>query len=320
MVKKYVVFAPPFDEKSGGIVCLHKLCHLINETGLEAYIYPSFENIEINRSNWLLPVLRFTREIYRKFIPFKLNENWNTPIIRNKKNFSKNPDWVVIYYEQVFGNPLTLKNVVRWFLHTPGYHTHKVYYGFNELHIKFNTSVKDFVYPFSRLSNNHLKIIHYPLNHYNLKELSSNRNGTAYCIRKGKGKAIVHDLNNSILIDNLSHEKIAKLFKSVKMFVSYDCYTAYSVFAVLCGCISVVIPDPDVTEEEWYPELSDRYGIAYGFENIKKAEETKHLVLPRIISELKDSEKSVLRFTKEVEEYFQLPRYNFYRNNDIKKL
>jgi hypothetical protein len=35
------------------------------------------------------------------------------------------------FKEQVFGNPLNAKNIVRWMLHTPGFHTGKKYYGSN---------------------------------------------------------------------------------------------------------------------------------------------------------------------------------------------
>jgi hypothetical protein len=44
----------------------------------------------------------------------------------------------------------------------------------------------------------------------------------------------------------------------VETFISYDTYTAYSLFAVLCECESVVIPDEGVSEEAY--ALSEELG------------------------------------------------------------
>jgi hypothetical protein len=58
--------------------------------------------------------------------------------------------------------------------------------------------------------------------------------------------------------------------------------------AVLCGCISIVAPMPNMSKDEWlkttagYGYLSSRkingyYGIAYGHEEIEWAKSTIHL-------------------------------------------
>src|SRR5690606_7573161 len=130
-----------------------------------------------------------------------------------------------------------------------------------------------------------LKVIHYPLEHYHTTNVSGTRRGTAVCIRKGKGKTFQHDERDAIVIDGKSHEEVAQILNKVSVFVSYDTYTAYSLFAVLCGCDSVVIPDPGVDEASWYPNPTDRDGIAYGFENIEAARASAPRVLPRILAE-----------------------------------
>ena len=105
-------------------------------------------------------------------------------------------------------------------------------------------------------------------------------------------------------MQGLSHKEVSKIFKSVETFISYDTYSAYSIFAALCGCRSIVIPDKDISKEEWYPDKEDRYGIAYGFDDIDAAIATENLVMNRIIHEEKKSISSVKNFIKEVDSFF----------------
>lgn len=312
-MRKFIIFAPPYNEKQGGTICLHKLVDLLNRKGFEAYIYPSFENIVLNRKNLTVPLLKLAREFLRAIIKFKVNKNLNTPIFRGPSKLLWTNEWVVVYGEQISGNPLKARNVVRWLLHQPGYHTGEINYGFNELHIKFNEAIRDFHYPNSRLADFTMPIIHYPLELYNEAGASSERAGIAYCIRKGKGKPIEHELRDSILIDNLSHKEISKIFKRAEIFISYDTYTAYSRFAALCGCDSVVIPDKNITKEKWYPNPSDSYGVAYGLQDIYNARKTRPLLQKKITQEIEASLQIVERFANYADSYFNEPRYNLFR-------
>jgi len=310
--KRYIIFAPSYLETSGGIVVLHKLCSLLNELGYESYLYPSFNTFELNDVNPIYTFLRYIKsKLVASFKRYKTNSSFNTPIFKGDIS-SISDNYIVIYPEMTFGNPLKAKNIVRWFLHQPGYHTGNIYYGKNELYFKFNGAIDDFTYQSSTTSEKSLKIIHYPLEHYNMENTSSFRKGTAYCLRKGKHKKIQHDLKDSILIDGKtnsegkSHKEVSEILKNADTFVSYDTYTAYSIFAVLCGCKSIVIPDEGVTKEEWYPEENDRNGIAYGFSDkeIKHATDTANLVKSHIIEEEKKNINNIENFIVEVDKYF----------------
>jgi hypothetical protein len=196
------------------------------------------------------------------------NPNFNTPRldIRSAHEIANNDEYVVIYPEVVMGNPLQAKNVVRWFLHDPGFHTKTIQYGSGELYFRFGSITNPFDPPLhSKISTQNLTVLHFPFEIYNLQNLPEKRSGTAYCLRKGKKKPLEHDLDDSILIDGLSHHEIAAIFKRVKRFISYDTKTAYSYFATLCGCESVVIPDPGISKEEWIPDPAVRIGLSYGF-------------------------------------------------------
>ncbi|GGW58857.1 WavQ [Alishewanella tabrizica] len=302
---KFLIFTPSYDEKSGGVVVLHKLCHVLNELGYSSYLFPYAYTYEINRFNFFKNVFNFLKwSVFTSIKGFKTNSNFKTPVY--KGSIDNLDDFIVVYPEVVFGNPLRAKNVVRWLLHQPGFHEKRFYFSSGELIFKFNSAIKDFSFPGSCTSPNELKVIHYPLEYYNLSNASKNRSGYAYCIRKGKGKAFIKDHSGDILIDNLSHEEVSKIFKKVEFFVSYDTYTAYSIFAVLCGSKSIVIGDEGVSEVSWYPNQDDRHGLAYGFEKIKWADDTKNLVLPHIQNEINKVSDSVNAFAKESIDYFGL--------------
>jgi hypothetical protein len=302
--KTFIVFAPSYDENSGGIVVLHKLCHLINQLGYDAFLFPESQQFVFDKKSFFSKLwLFFKFELKSLLSGYKLNPSFNTPLFA-KKNVSFDESYVVLYSELVLGNPLVAKNVVRWLLHQPGFHTGQVMYNTGELIFKFNSAIKDFDYPRSLTSKHELKVIHYPLNHYNTEGVFENRKGTAYCLRKGRGKIIQHDLKDSILIDDLSHAEVAAVFKKVKTFISYDTLTAYSLFAVLCGCESVVIPDQGVGELDWYPNEKDRYGIAYGLGNILAAAATTHLVKSQVEIEERKSKNNVSIAIAQVESYF----------------
>ncbi len=307
-MKKFLIFASSYDEVSGGAIVLHKLCHLLNTLGYEAYLYSKYEAYQVNRgglSRQFIRMLKHRRSIRRHRKKFKVNPSFNTPVYQKEKEVFGD-DWIVVYPEVTTGNPLEAENVVRWLLHQPGFHKGSVSYYSNELYFKYNSAIRDFHIYGSVTSKNELKIAHYPLEYYNTTDLPANRSGTAHCIRKAVDKEIQHDLSYSISIDGLSHSETAKVLKSVKTFISYDSYTAYSIFAALCGAASIVVPDSGVDIDEWYPNTEDRNGIAYGFsdEEAKRAHETAPLILERIHREENAALQQVKNFVIEVNEFF----------------
>lgn len=295
-----------YNENCGGDIVLHKLCDLINRLGREAYLYPEVRNFEFGKNNFINPIVRVVKDYILNITGsrLKLNKSLITPVLEIDLKFIDFNDWIVVYSETIFGNPLCAKNIVRWFLHNPGHHTGSIYYGSNELYFRYHTGIKKYTSSFSSLSDTELNIIHYPTDLYNEINTSTQRVGTAYCIRKGKGKKIVHDLSESILIDGKSHEEISNIFKRVKQFISYDTYTAYSIFSVLCGCESIIIPDENISEEEWMPDVSDRYGLAYGFENLEKSNLTKEKLISKILNEENRNLTNVANFIKEADKFF----------------
>lgn len=305
---KYIIYAPPYDETGGGAIALHKLCHNLNEIGRSAFLLPltkprhAIARRAFHYLAYHFPVLR---TLMGK--GFKTNTSLNTRLL--PFGFDLRPDHTItVYPEIIAGNPLGANHVVRWFLHKPGYHTGIAEFGSNEFHIDFNHFLKNYV----AKSNNHLSasslfVIHFPFDKYNLDGamLSSERQGSAYCVRKGEVDNSV-DLTDAICIDGMSHFEASAVLKKVKYFYSFDLYTAYSHFAALCGAISFVIPPPGVTKGDWHPEGADRYGIGFGTDEESWAISTQNLVLPSMKEREHGSLDHVRRFVEEVEDYFLL--------------
>lgn len=305
---KFMIFSPTYDDNNGGAIALHYLCHLLNELGHNAKITPFYKTYESDQQFFLKS---FFKSINSKLRAMRKNfstcPGLNTPVSYNAPYPIPN-DVVVIYPETVAGNPLCAKNVVRWLLHRPGYHTGKICYGLGELYFDYNAFSGGFGIPGSKISEKKLFIAKYHAHLYNKQGAlpQESRIGVAYCIRKGKGKKMVHDSHNSILIDGLSHEEISKIFKHVKTFISYDTKTMYSILALACGAESIVVPDEGVSKEDWEPNHVRTYGIAYGLNDLDNA----HKTTPDAIKQLDTfefiSKQAVSEFAQETQAYFQL--------------
>lgn len=299
---KFVVYAPSFNENSGGIIALHKLCDLLNKLGETAYLYLALRKPQIldhkSLTMKILYPLRLFKYYFLKFVPTSYGKNLflNTPriIYGIKKNIDNT---VVIYPEIVSGNPLEVKNVVRWLLHKPGFHTGEINYGKNDIFFFYQVIFNDLSlnpYP------DHLLTVLWVRDDMYKQTNFSNRTGTCYMIRKGKNKKLVHNIKNSILLDDKSHSEIADIMNTCEYFISYDMETMYSQYAVLCGCKSVVIPEENISKDEWQPNKEFQYGIAYGFDDMEEAERTKHLVYDVLKKTENESNQSVSKFVNKI--------------------
>ena len=103
----------------------------------------------------------------------------------------------------------------------------------------------------------------------------------------------------------MTHEELNKIFNEKKYFISYDTYTYYSIYAAICGCTSIVVPDIGISKEEWHPKVEETYGISYGLDDLKYAENTKHLMIKYIENQQKENINSVKNFIKLCEDYFK---------------
>ena len=106
----------------------------------------------------------------------------------------------------------------------------------------------------------------------------------------------MHDTTNSILVDNLSLQEIADVFNRSKYCISYDTQTLLSKYAAICGCISIVIPEYGVSKQEWRPNIEDRYGIAYGMDELDWAVDTQDKTISVLKSQGDNSLEQLKQF------------------------
>jgi hypothetical protein len=305
MSYKYVIYAHPYDENVGGTIVLHRLCHLINECGGEAYLHPFIQSFELHHHN-AMQIGLYAKAIYEatNLANYRINQDFRTPVLRPQEDFVPGNDCIVVYPEIVLGNPLRAANVVRWLLHDPGYHTGRIYYGAGEIYYRYvDYRSGSFRFPGSEMADLLLRIQYTPIELYRERpaDAARERRGTAFCVRKGKGRALLHDTASSILIDGKPHAEVAQILRSVRQFISYDPYTQYSYLAAIAGCDSIVVPPQNTTREQWKPSVEDRYGLAYGFEDLDFARSTRPQALERQLSLERESARSARDFMSDIE-------------------
>jgi hypothetical protein len=212
---KYIIYAPSYDENSGGAIVLHFLCHLLNELGEEAYLWGFNKQIILKKTTHLNYYQKI-KNIYKHYKECRkinkhkliLNKNFNTKQASCKD--IKNA--IVIYPEVINQNPLNTKKVVRWLLHKANFHDKNITFTENELIMGYGENFSTDKY---KIDDTNLLTILYNMTDVYKQTNFEKRVGSCYMIRKGKGKKFVHD-ENSIPIDNLSHQEISNIFNKTK--------------------------------------------------------------------------------------------------------
>lgn len=300
-VRKYIIYAPLYEENTGGVIVLHKLCALLNEMGCDATIWPLQKPHphEILSLRGMVKVARWCLLVLPKFLFTSLD--FRGPYGLKFAGKSDIADAIVVYPEMVNGNPLNATHVVRWFLNKPGVLTGKIEYGSNELYFYYQVHFNDTAINFE--DNNHLNVVEFMDDVYRDEGLGE-RSGSCYMVRKGLGRSLDKHEAGSKKIDGLSHSEIAEIFNRCKYFVSYDLYTMYSRYAAMCGCIPIVVPDEDVTKEQWRPVEENRLGIAYGWDDIQWAIDTRDDLIKVMHETSEQSKKSVISFIEVSQRFF----------------
>ena len=80
----------------------------------------------------------------------------------------------------------------------------------------------------------------------------------------------------------------------------------YCRYAAMCGCIPVVVPQEGLSKEDWRPELANRYGIAYGWDDVSWAVESRTKLIDYLAETEERSIKSVRIFLDIVENHFKI--------------
>jgi hypothetical protein len=249
---KFLIAAPSYDNRSGGCMVLHQLCHFLNNI-TAAYVVPLPMGHIVN---WLNhgDINQIVQNQKSSVQAFKTCPDLNTPLFTERDIDTSS--FVAVYPEIVLGNPFQSTNVARWILYHSGYHAGINCISRGEVEFKFEKHFTgSIIKGFNHASDLELKVVMPNKNELSMlqnncnsskEDLLKNRTGTAFTIRKGKFTP--HELvsEDSICIDGKSREEICEIFQKVKYFVSYDPHTFYSHIAAVYGCYSLIV-EPEKT-------------------------------------------------------------------------
>lgn len=276
-MKPIIIYTYDYNPAIGGVKVMHKLCDMLNANGCESYLMP----IEIREN-------------------FYTCSDYNTPII-TQEILDNIEDAIVIYPEGIKGNPLNCKNVIRWILgparqeDIDTYSKSDIIYWYMDYYYDNQLGQKD----------NILQITEFHEDIF--KNINHERKGTCYTIRKGKVNTPMHPEDSFFIPFTAAGDLVglANVFNKSEKFYCYDNYTFLYVQAAMCGCISVVIPDGIKTKEEWRSGWDlNKYGIAYGEDDIPRAIETLPLLYKEIERIKLEMNKEVIKFIDHCKEIF----------------
>jgi len=287
------------DQMSGGLVALHRLSYELAEKGHNVYIFcePEYPHENIH-------VIPCTTEIDGS----RFNSTW--------EGFSYNlNNTVSIYSEHNLNNPFGTKHIVRWLL----YHTKREFeeqYHDNEYYFNYGGC-----YTYRGYNDGYLTTLDYNLDKLYI-ENNDQRNGFCHILHKNTPKdadEIIKTFNSKDLGKDWYYkggfEYLRQEFNKHKYFITFDKNTYLTTAAALCGCQSIILNpnNKDSNVKNAYTESLDykynftpteyklgfprnMFGVAYGIEDIKWAEDTIHLVRDHIIELEKIDKKTVDKF------------------------
>jgi hypothetical protein len=327
------------DTRSGGQTNFKLFFDICKKKNISIYLCPILKTVE--SLNFISPFnnIKLSDLTQNDLDNYFINNNNNNTHIINKNDIVpisilQNKKNVVIYFEDVENNPAEQEYVVRWLHFFPVEKALKNY-NFNSDYICF---FSDYIYNLYKylcneiniednLTNNIkklniLRVFHFNKNIY--KNKNYNRNGICFTYRKGfppftfidskkyienKNK-IINDNNEHYYFDfetSLSHNQLIELFNKKKIFISYDPFTFTSLIASLCGCISIVKKIKDVSLDTFInSDPFNKYGIAYGEENIFHALNTQEYLYEHLLNLYSQNEDNIHNFIIDIEKFFNI--------------
>jgi hypothetical protein len=279
---RYVVHAPSYTSTSGGTLVLHWLARILHEMGEQVVISP----MQIFPQNGLRRKLR----VWMAPPPYEQEPGSPVPVSRVWR--ARRND-IVLYPEIAQHNVLRARNVAWWLLNRPSLFNIRVSAGPRDVFFTYDPRCDE-----PELTGGKTQpLFLFKMNQIYRRTNFGPRKGSCYLLRKGHAKPIVHDLAGSVLIDDMSHEEVARVFNERETFYCYDEMSSYAQFAAVCGCTSIVIPGLFADREAYvenYP-LS-RYGVAYGDADIAHALATQDQVAGYLLQCERDGIDTVRAF------------------------
>lgn len=300
---RFLIVSPA--QRWGGPVVLHLLCRMLADLGYDARVFflNSIPNIPRSR-----------KELLQQYLPF-YNKNAKQNLASQDGSVKGcvltnwpyvDDDTIVVYPEIIWGNPLAAKHVVRWFLGANSYkgvYIGEKPYDDDDLFICYREIFNNYqLNPQCR----QVQLQHFNSDLYKRWNYGP-REGSCFIVRKGMNRS---DLPSSVpgtVLDTLSDEEKVKIMNQCKYCYSFDTQTFYSTVAAICGCISIVVPEPGKKREDYLCEDEKGWGIAYGTsqEELDFAQSTINELEQYIESFNIHNRENVQKFLAYCQEHFQ---------------
>ena len=290
---KIVIYTRPFDILCGGIVALHHLAKIINDINDPRIYAKLFVYNNLKYDNIFCNQFETVDEI--------------------------NDNTIVIYPEVISGNPLNSKKVIRWILLSLGIEMpidHYIKWGLSSLTNSVSTDgIYNLIYQWESVQNT-IPQLSVPWFNPIFKNTNQPRTKTCYLIKKGvflhKKIKYMHK-KDSICIDDMNLLEKSIIFNQCTRFYCYDPNTAYMIFAVSCGCVTILQPLEGISKEEYFKNkifnLNNKIhnaGIAYGnsYREISYAERTLCKGIKMYVNLFNEYKNTAIPFLDSVKKLF----------------
>lgn len=248
MNKKFLISTHGFDMGIGGLKVLHKLCHLLNERGQDAYLIP----VDFNQ-------------------PFGIYDEYNVKMVTEEILNNLN-DVIVVYPESWYGNYLNAPNVVRWMIGNPSdshintWNDDDLWFWFIPFYLtdKYKKNTDNFLC----ITEQHRDIFY---------DMKLPRNGSCWSLRKAqdfiKSNEYVHPKDSTFIPYHSAGNliELSKLFNSKELFYCYDNYTYITIQALMCNTDVVIIPNSGNTKEKFQNGYDLNKYIAFGLDDLERS-------------------------------------------------
>lgn len=320
-MKKIVVSSSSWFPQSGGLKVLHKLVDTLNVLGYDAYIAPS----NPSGLGW------HNTHLYTFNTPYD-----NVKLI-TQEVFENLNDAIVVYPESWYGNYLNAPNVVRWILGAANeeymrdgqinsfrfdaWKDTDLWFWFSPLY-----KTKKFTSKFKNLDND-LTLIEFH------RDIFKNKGGirdiNCWTLRKAashiKEKDYIHepdaiffgDIDKNIYKDYTklhvnpdydfpgNYRRLADTFNRTNRFYSYDVYTFISIQALMCGADSIVVPDKNISIEDYMNGFEFHKYNAYGLDDLDRAKSIRNELDENITDFENRTINQIHTFVEKCNDYFK---------------
>jgi O-antigen biosynthesis protein len=236
----YIIFATKYNQMSGGCCVLHKFARELYDLGAEVYLNTPLQN-----------------------------KKWSVPFADHKLITELVTDGAISVFPEVTrGTPYHGKTVVRFLLNKPGYFGGPTVY-----------PQEDLIYQYSRIYGEYPedKILMLTiLDLDTMKDYKRPRQGVCFYVGKGYATPRIKETDGATEITkNWPAQKLrlAYVFQTSELFITYDNCTALIDEARLCGCPVVIIPG-HVDQEEIKNHEIGLDGIGFGMAEKEHAKDS----------------------------------------------